>query len=214
MKKFLGLILAGVLTLGTCIVAFAAPPTEAPSEISVTQDEKSHSVYVFGTALALVSTDGSIEISSMGPVGRIDVMMDGVVIKNVASVNIPAGQKTKMALQEGSIIVKDITAESSEAIKKQIDDAYAAGATSIDLTFLTDVVAYKVNENGSIENADGKAVPNKTLGMPIASVDATVESFAEVMEEIIAEDNAREAAAKEAAAREAVQLSTVSGNSL
>lgn len=211
MKKILGLFLAGVLALGTCMVVFAAPPTEAPSSMSVAQDGKSHSVYVFGTALALVSTDGNIEISNMGPVGRVDVMMDGVVVKNVASVSIPAGQKTKLALEEGSIIVKNVTAESGEAIKKQIDDAYAAGATSIDLTSLTDVTAYKVNEEGSIENAEGKAVPNNALGMSVASVDATVESFAEVMEEIIAEDNAREAAAAAAAA---TRNSTVSGNSL
>lgn len=211
MKKILGLMLAGVLALGTCMVVFAAPPTEAPSEMSVAQDGKSHSVYVFGTALALFSTDGSIEISSMGAVGRVDVMVDGVVTKNVASVDIPSGQKTKIALEEGSVIVKNVTAESGEAIKKQISDSYAAGATSVDLASLTDVTAYKVNEDGGIENADGKAVSNNALGISVASVDATAESFAEVMEEIIAEDNAREAAEREAAAQSS---STVSGNSL
>lgn len=211
MKRFLGLILTVALALGTCMVVFAAPPTEAPSEISVAQDGKSHSVYVFGTALALVSADGSTEISNMGPVGRVDVMMDGVVIKNVASVSIPAGQKTKMALEEGSIIVKNVTAESGEAIKKQIDDAYAAGATSIDLASLTDVTAYKVNEDGDIENANGKAVSNNALGMSVASVDTTVESFIEVMEEIIEEDRVR--AVREAAATVS-GTATVSGNSL
>lgn len=211
MKKILGLMLAGVLALGTCMVVFAAPPTEAPSEMSVAQDGKSHSVYVFGTALALVSTDGSIEISSMGTVGRVDVMVDGVVTKNVATVDIPSGQRNKIALEEGSVIVKNVTAESGEAIKKQISDAYAAGATSVDLASLTGVTAYKVNEDGGIENADGKAVSSNALGMSVASVDATAESFAEVMEEIIAEDNAREAAEREAAAQSS---STVSGNSL
>lgn len=181
MKKVLALVLAGVLAIGTYTVAFAAPPTEAPSEMSVEQDGKSHSVYVFGTALALVSEDGSISISSIGPVGRVDVMIDGVVIKNVASVDIPAGQKTKMALDENSIIVKNVTAKSGEAVKKQIEAAYAAGASSIDLETLTDVVAYKVSADGVVENADGVAVPVSTLEMSVNSVDATVESFREII---------------------------------
>ena len=210
MKKIFAFILAGVLTLGTCMVAFAAPPTEAPTEMSIEQDGKSHSVYVFGTALALVFEDGNIEISNMGPVGRVDVMIDGVVTKNVASVDIPAGQRTKMALEEGSVILKNVTAESAESVKKQIDDAYAAGATSVDLASLTNVTAYKVNEDGDIENTSGKTVPANTLGVSVASVDTTVESFGEVMEEIIAEDNAREAAA----AQSNSGSSTVSGNSI
>lgn len=199
MKKFLGLFLAGALAIGTCMMVFAAPPTEAPSEMSVAQDGKSHSVYVFGTVLALVFQDGSVSVSSMDPVGRVDVMMDGVVIKNVASVDVPADQKTKMAFEKGSVIVINVTAESGEAIKKQIDDAFAAGADSIDLASLTDVAAYKVNEDGNIVDADGKAIPANVLGVSIASVDATVKSFGKAMEEIIAEDKAREAAAQRAA---------------
>lgn len=195
MKKIFAFVLAGILAIGTCMVVFAAPPEEAPSEMAVAQDGKAHSVYVFGTALALVSTDGSIEVSSIGPVGRVDVMMDGVVIKNVSTVDIPAGQRTRMALEEGSIIVKDVTPESSEAVKKQIEDAYATGVESVDIAALTDVTAYKVNKDGAIEGADGKTAPANALEMSVTSVDAAVESFEEVMEEIAAEERAREAAA-------------------
>lgn len=98
MKKIFAYILSDVLTLGTCMTAFAAPSTETPAEISIRKDGKSHSVYVFGTALALVFEDVNIEISNIKPVGRVDVMIDGVVTKNLASVDIPAGQRTKMAL--------------------------------------------------------------------------------------------------------------------
>ena len=191
MKKVLALVLAGVLALGTYTVAFAAPPTEAPSEMSVEQDGNFHSVYVFGTALALVNEDGSITIYSMGPVGRVDVMMDGVVIKNVSSVTIPAGQRTKMALDENSIIVENVTAESAEAIKKQVDDAYAAGAESIDLgIFAEDVVAYKVNADGVVEDADGVAVPVSTVDMSVNSISTTAETFEEVVQELMEEERA------------------------
>ncbi len=194
MKKLFAFILASVLTLSTCMVVLAAPPTEAPSEMSVEEDGKTHSVYVFGTALALMFSDGGIEISSMGPVGRVDVMMDGVVIKNVSSVNVPAEQKTKMALEADSIIIKNATKESGEIVKKQIEDAYASGVDSIDLSSLDNVTAYKVNEDGDIENANGEAVSANALEVSIASVDTTVESFGETMAEIIAEDKAKEAA--------------------
>ena len=55
------------------VTVCAAPPTTAPIEMSVKKDGKTHNVYVFGQSLALISTDGSIEISCMGSVGRVDV---------------------------------------------------------------------------------------------------------------------------------------------
>ncbi len=198
MKKILALVLAGVLAIGTYTVAFAAPPAEAPSEMSIEQDGKLHSVYVFGTALVLVFEDGSISISSMGPVGRVDIMMDGVAIKNVASVDIPAGQRTKMALDENSIIVKNVTAEDAEAVKKQIEDAYAAGASSIDLTTLTGVVAYKVNADGVIEDINGMAVPVSTVNMSVNSIYATAKAFEEAIQETITENGTREDATQPA----------------
>lgn len=213
MKKLFAFVLAGILAMGTCTVVFAAPPTEAPSEMAVAQDGKVHSVYVFGTALALISTDGSIEVSSIGPVGRVDVMMDGVVTKNVSTVDIPAGQRTRMALEEGSIIVKDVTPESGEAVKKQIEDAYAAGADSVNIATFTEVTAYKVNKDGAVEGADGKAAPANALEMSVTSVDAAVESFEEVMEEIAAEEKEKEAAAQSGSSSEALSSSSCSGGS-
>lgn len=166
---------------------YAAAPTTAPIEVSVKQDGKTHKVFVFGQSLALVSTDGSIEISTMGPVGRVDVMIDGVLTKNVSSIDIPANQQTKMVLDENSIIVKNVTAQSGEAIKKQISDAYASGAVSIDLASLGNVTAYQINADGEAINASGNAVSSSVIGMSVSSTDAAVVAFTAEIAEIKAE---------------------------
>lgn len=200
MKKFFAFILAGILTIGSCATVFAAPPLEAPSEASVKQDGKAHNVYAFGTSLTLVYTDGSIEIFSIGPDGRVNVMMDGVVTENISNVSIPAGQRTRLALGNGSIIVRNVDAQSGEAIKKQIDDAYAAGETNIDLTSLVGAAAYKINEDGEIVNVDGMEVSIREPELSVYSIDALAELFEEMLKEIMAEDAARAAAEAEAAA--------------
>lgn len=174
----------------------AAAPATTPIEVSVKQDGKTHKVFVFGQSLALVSTDGSIEISTMGPVGRVDVMIDGVLTKNVSSIDIPANQQTNMVLDENSIIVKNVTAESGEAIKSQISSAYASGASSIDLASLGNVAAYKINADGQIVNANGNTVSSNAIGLSVASTDNASAAFS-------AELRAIEAAASEAAAAEA-----------
>lgn len=168
MKKNHLLTKAAVLAISAALAmpatVLAAPPASAPVEMAVTQDGKTHKVFVFGTSLALVSTDGSIEISNMGPVGRVDVMIDGNLTKNVSSINIPAGQQTKMVLDEGSILVRNVSADGAASVKKQISDAYAAGASSVDLSTLTNVTAYKVNEDGTLANASGNTVLPVSLG--------------------------------------------------
>lgn len=196
------------------------PPAEAPVEMSVPADGQNHNVYVFGTALALVSTDGSIDISSLGPVGRVDVMIDGVVTKNVASVDIPTGQRTRMALEEGSVVVKNVTAEAAETIRTQVEAAYAAGTASADLTPFTDMAVYKVNAAGDIVDANGRAASAGTSEMSVSSVSAAAETFTEVMEERIAEDKVREAEeavrsaeAARAAAEAAAQAESESSSS-
>lgn len=191
--------MAAALVIPTTVCA--APSTTAPIEMSVKQDGKAHKVFVFGQSLALVSTDGSIEISCMGPVGRVDVMIDGVLTKNVASIDIPASQQTKMVLDENSIIVKNVTAESGEAVKKQISDAYASGAASIDLASLAGVTAYKVSTDGQVEDASGKAVTSNEIGMSVSSTESASVSFEEELKEIEnAEQEAKAAAAAKAEA--------------
>ena len=200
MKKILAFILTGILVMGTCTAVFAAPPTEPPTEITVTQDGKTHNVYVFGTALALAYTDGSIDISTMGPVGRVDVMLDGQVIKNVASVDVPAGQKTKMVLEEGSVIIQNVTAESGEAIRQQIDESYAAGATSVDLSAFTDVTAYMIAEDGQVKNAEGNTVSAAGLSVSVTSMESATKTFSEEIQTITAEEAERVAAEERAEA--------------
>lgn len=195
--------MAAALALPT--TAYAAAPAAAPVEVSVKQDGKTHKVFVFGQSLALVSTNGSIEISTMGPVGRVDVMIDGVLTKNVSSIDIPANQQTKMVLDENSIIVKNVTAESAEAIKKQISDAYAAGAVSIDLASLGNVTAYQINADGQAVNASGKAVSSNAIGISVSSTDAAVAAFTTELSEII---SAQVTSTVDAALNEAANVSS------
>lgn len=190
------------------ITVCAAPPTTAPVEMSVKQDGKTHKVFVFGQSLALVSTDGSIEISCMGPVGRVDVMIDGVLTKNVASIDIPASQQTKMVLDENSIIVKNVTAESGEAIKKKISNAYASGAASIDLASLAGVTAYKVSADGQVEDASGKAVTSNVIGVSISSTEAASAAFTEEIKEIEIAEKVAETAALEAEVASSVSVTS------
>lgn len=177
-------ILAMSIALAMPTTVLAAPSTPAPIEMSVSHDEKAHKVFVFGTSLALVYTDGNIEISTIGPVGRVDVMIDGNLTKNVASIHIPAGHLSKMVLDKDSVVVKNVSSETAEAVKKQISDAYAAGADSVDVTFLANVTAYKVNENGTLTNAAGKTVSSKEIGMTVSSVEAASTSFTAEITEI------------------------------
>lgn len=193
--KTIAFAMAAALALPVTVCA--APPATAPIEVSVKQDGKTHKVFVFGQSLALVSTDGSIEISCMGSVGRVDVMIDGVLTKNVASIDIPASQQTKMILDENSIIVKNVTAESGAAVKKQISDAYASGAASIDLASLVGVTAYQVSADGQVKDASGKAVASNVIGMSVSSTEAASASFEEEMKEM---EIAEKAAALEAEA--------------
>ena len=178
-------LLALSVALAMPSTVLAAPPASAPIEMSVSHDGISHKVFVFGTALALVSTDGSIEISAIGPVGRVDVMIDGNLTKNVVSIDIPAGQLTKMALDKDSVIVKNVSAETAQTVKKQISDAYTAGADSVDVASLTNITAYKVNENGTLTNAAGMIVSSKEIAMTVSSVEAVSTSFTAEIAEIV-----------------------------
>ena len=204
--------LAMAAALALPVTVCAAPPATVPIEVSVKQDGKAHNVYVFGQSLALVSTDGSIEISCMGPVGRVDIMIDGVLTKNVASIDIPASQQTKMLLDENSIIVKNVTADSGKAVKKQISDAYASGTVSVDLASLAGVTAYKVSADGQVEDASGKAVTSDVIGVSVSSTEAASESFAEEMKEIKIAEQEAEAAVLEAKEKEAAAKASITSS--
>lgn len=213
--------LAMVLTIPT--VSLAAERGGEPVEKSVAEDGKTHSVCVFGTSLALVSTDGSIEISPIGGLTGVDVMIDGVVTKNVSTFSAPAGQKTRMTLDEGSVIVNNVTAESGAAVKQQINEAYAAGATTVDISTLG-VTAYKVDESGEVKDASGSKINSSVVGVEVRSVEEAGSSFTKEIEEIRQVQIAAENEAKAAQAASSTSSSsstsstssssTVSGNSL
>ena len=185
-------------------------------EMSVAEDGKTHSVCVFGTSLTLVSTDGSIEVAPIGGLTGVDVMIDGVVTKNVSAFSAPAGQRTRMTLDEGSILVNNVTAENSAAIKQQVSEAYAKGAEIVDLSTLS-VEAYTIDKSGEMKDASGNKVSSRTIGMDVSSTEERNFNFVEEIKEIrqaeIAAENAARAA--EASSSSSGESSgTVSGNSL
>lgn len=216
-------IFAKVLALG--LVAMVALPMTSKAvgvDELATNDRLNHKVCVFGSSLALVASDGSVDISPIGNLTGVDVMIDGVITKNVSGLTAPAGQIKQMILDEDSIIVQNATPESGEAVKKAIQDAYAAGATTIDLSTLAGVTAYKVDESGNVTGADGKAVPSSVTGVSVVSAEEAYGDFVEEVTEIRNAEIAAEAAAEEeriraeaaAYAPAPVVQSSVSGNSI
>ncbi len=221
-SKILVLTLCLSMALVVPAISLAAERGE-PTPMTVNNDGKAHKVCVFGTSLALVGTDGSVDISPIGKLAGVDIMLDGVVYKNVSTMDAPAGLVKKMVLDKGSVLVKNVTPESGEAIKQQISEAYAAGATTVNIADLGNVTAYKVNEDGKMENASGTVVDAKTTGLG-SSVSEAYADFSEEMETIIQEqweEEAQEAGAvftleAEESSEEPVSSSTesVSGNSV
>ncbi len=217
-------IIAKVLALG--LVAMVALPMTSKAvgvDELAANDRLNHRVCVFGSSLALVASDGSVDISPIGSLTGVDVMIDGVITKNVSGLTAPAGQIKQMILDEDSIIVQNATPESGEAVKKAIQDAYAAGATTIDLSTLAGVTAYKVDESGNVTGADGKIVPSSVTGVSVVSAGEAYEDFVEEVTEIRNAEIAAEAereraeAAANAPAPSApapVVQSSVSGNSV
>lgn len=193
--KILVSVMALAMVLTVPVVCSAAERGE-PVEKSVAEDGKTHSVWVFGTSLTLVSTDGSIEVTPIGGLTGVDVMIDGVVTKNVSTFSAPAGQKTKMTLDEGSILVNNVTAESGAAIKQQISEAYASGATTVDISTLDEAV-YQIEKSGEMKDASGNKVSSSAIGMEVSSTEETYSSFAAEIEEIrqaeVAAENAAQA---------------------
>lgn len=147
-------------------------------------------------------------------------------MKNVSTFNAPAGQKTRMTLDEGSVIVNNVTAESGASVKQQINDAYAAGATTVDISTLG-VTAYKVDESGEVKDASGSKINSSVVGVEVRSVEEAGSSFTKEIEEIrqaqiIAENEAKAAQAASSTSSSSStsstssssSSSTVSGNSL
>lgn len=219
-KKLVVLVACMAMVLGVPAVCMAAERGE-PVDKVIASDGKTHTVYVFGTSLALESTDGSINVSPIGGLTGVDVMIDGVITKNVRALDAPAGQKTKLGLEEGSVYVKNVTPEIATDVKQQISNAYAAGAVKVDIASLGNVVAYQVNESGKMENAAGVVVDSAAIGGAVTTTEQTYSNFVEQIKEseaVMREARIAEEKAKEA--REATDSSpsspssSVSGNSI
>lgn len=198
MKK--GIIIKALALGVVAMVALPMTSKAAGVDELATNDRLNHKVCVFGSSLALVAPDGSVDISPIGNLTGVDVMIDGVITKNVSGLTASAGQIKQMILDEDSIIVQNATPESGEAVKKAIQDTYAAGATTIDLSTLTGVTAYKVDESGNVQGADGKTVPSNVTGVSVVSAE---EAYGDFIEEVVEIRNEEIAAEAEAKAREA-----------
>ncbi len=205
-----------IFTGGVLLVSAAEVSNQV---VSVQQDQKQHSVAVFGKSVAIVYADGRSEIIPNNETGRIDVMIDGKLTKGVGTVAIPVSQRANMVLEEGSFIVKGISEENATALKSAVIDALANDAPITEISVLAGEqsvqgsTTYTVGEKGSIQNVDGKVVTN--TGISVKSTDTAYTEFSEAVETSIREEQER-VAAEEAAriAAEASKNDTVSGNSL
>lgn len=205
LKAALVAIAACTMLAGASMSVLAAEP----NEVSVEQDYKGHKVVVYGTALALVKGDGTIEITPIGQTGLIDVMVDGKIQTGVTTCTIPDSKSTAMILEEGSIVVKNLTAEEAAAVKAAVQKSIADGVSEIEPASIGAGTAYKVNESGDLTDALGRTVWASVSGVNVTSVEEATVSFTEEIEAIrqadeiaAAEAKAREAAALDSAAQE------------
>lgn len=174
--------------------------------VEVPEDGEKHTVAAFGNSIALVYPDGKTEIIANNLSGRIDVMLDGEVIKGIGLVSIPAQNRTDMILEMGSCLVGSISEQQADSLKRTVADGLKNDTPVSALSVIENrdgmngVNAFLVGDQGELQNADGSAAPADALsGMQVKTPEAAYQEFVEEMEENIRKD---EEAAREERERE------------
>lgn len=186
------------------VPAFAA---ELSGEtVEVPEDGEKHTVVTFGGSITIVYQDGRMEIIANNPSGRVDVMIDGEVIKGIGLVTIPAQNRPDMVLETGSFLVGGISEQQVDSLKKAIaaglkNDVPVSGPDAIEsIGGMQGVSAFIVGNGGELQTPDGMAAPADVLsGIQVKTPEAAYQEFAEEMEENIRKD---EEAAREEQERE------------
>ena len=182
------------------VPVFAAELSE--ETVEVPEDGKKHTVVAFGGSIAMVYPDGKMNVIANNPSGRIDVMLDGEVIKGIGLLTIPAQNKTNMVLEAGSYLVSNVSEQQADALKKAVADSLNNDMPFSDLSVIEEqegmqgVNAFVVGNWGKLQTADGAAAPAGAL--PVIqnkTPEAAYQEFAEEMEESIRKE--QEAAREE-----------------
>lgn len=187
-------------TLLPSIPVFAA---ELSGEtVEVPEDGKKHTVVAFGGSIAMLYPDGKMNIIANNPSGRIDVMIDGEVVKGIGLITIPAQNQTNMVLEAGSYLLSGISEQQADALKKAVADSLKTDVPVLDLSAIEGqegmqgANAFIVGQWGKLQTADGAEIPDGALsGIQVTTPEAAYQEFAEEMEESIRRE--QEAARKE-----------------
>lgn len=163
--------------------------------IEVPEDGKDHTVAAFGTSIAMVYPNGKMEIIANNPSGRIDVMLDGEVIKGIGLITIHAQNKTNMVLEAGSYFVSNISEQQSDSLKRAVADGLAkdmpvSSPSAIEnQNGMQGVNAFVVGQRGELQASDGTAVSAEALsGIQVRTPETAYQEFAEEMEESTRKD--------------------------
>lgn len=170
--------------------------------VEVPEDGEKHTVVAFGGSIAMVYLDGRMDIIANNPSGRIDVMLDGEVIKGIGLITIPAQNKTNMVLEAGSYLVSNVSEQQADSLKKAVADGLTNDMPVSSLSAIENqagmqgVNAFIVGNRGNLQTADGMAAPAGALsGIQVKTPEAAYQEFVEEMEESIRKD--QEAAQEE-----------------
>ncbi len=180
--------------------------------VEVPEDGEKHTVVAFGGSIAMIYPDGKMEIIANNSSGRIDVMLDGEVIKGIGLITVPAQNRTNMVLEMGSYLVSSISEQQADSLKKAVADGLMNDMPVSSLSAIENqagmqgVNAFIVGNQGELQTADGVTAPASALsGIQVKTPEAAYQEFAEEMEEIVRKDQeaAQEERNREAAAQDA-----------
>lgn len=200
-KKFKLFVTAFAMMLLIMVPSAHIYAAEVSDEIiEVSQDGNAHRVIAFGKSIAIVYSDGRMEIIPNNPSGRIDVMIDGLVTQGIGTVIIPAKSRTDMVLEEGSFIIDNISEEQAIALKTMTAESCSNDTVIESLAviegqeYLQNVNAFAVGSNGTLQNSEGTEVSADALsGVKVKTPAVVYEEFAnEIQERILEEQKLRE----------------------
>ncbi|MDE7342281.1 MAG: hypothetical protein K2N80_17260 [Lachnospiraceae bacterium] len=195
--------------LAPSVPVFAAELSK--ETVEVPEDGEKHTVVAFGGSIAMIYPDGKMEIIANNSSGRINVMLDGEVLKGIGLITVPAQNRTNMVLEMGSYLVSGISEQQADSLKKAVADGLMNDMPVSSLSAIENqagmqgVNAFIVGNRGELQTADGMTAPAGALsGIQVKTPEAAYQEFAEEMEEIVRKDQeaAQEERNREAAARD------------
>lgn len=193
LKKIKILTMAIVMTFAILMPSVFVHAAEFSDKvIEVPQDGIKHTVIAFGSSIAIIYPDGKTDIIANNLSGRIDVMLDGEVIKGIGVVTVSAQNKANLVLETDSYLVSNISEQQANSFKKAITDALMKDAPISVFSAIENqdgmqgVNAFIIGNQGELQASDGTAASAGTLsGIQITTPEIAYQEFAEEMQESI-----------------------------